>query len=109
MAVENGPDFESIDGFFQAAGAEKGVNFRVLSLERGTNWGVVKDHDALFRLQFGQRLLQTNSVANGLLNESRGLTMRHPLTARRGSAAERCSHASNIWWTCTSGHFVMRV
>src|SRR5438552_13843021 len=67
MAVKDRTDAKSIDWLLQAAGTEKGKNFRIFSLQRGADWRVMEDRDFPIGLQFGERLFEANSVIDGFL------------------------------------------
>jgi len=64
VTVEYRGGAKSVDRFFEATGAEKGVDFRIFPLQRRANWRVVQDDYPAFSLQLYQGLLETNGVAD---------------------------------------------
>ena len=82
MAVKDRTDAKSIDWLLQAAGTEKGKNFRIFSLQRGADWRVMQDRHSPICLQFNKRLLEANGVINRFLYDpnqfSSSMFMVHP-------------------------------
>src|SRR4029453_9471695 len=60
---------ESVDRFFETTGTEEGIYFRIFPLQRGSNRGVMQDHDPALGLQLDQCLLKANGVADLFLHK----------------------------------------
>ena len=64
VTVEYCGGAESVDRFFETAGTEEGVDFRIFALQRRANWRVMEDRYPALIFQLEQSMLEANGVAD---------------------------------------------
>jgi predicted nucleotidyltransferase len=84
--------------------AEK-LDWQHLVQRFGSDWRVLLSHFVLFGYIYpGEQGRIPMAPMDDLIWR---LRKEEPVSGHKRSAAERCSRASNIWWTCKSGDFTM--